>query len=176
MPPEKPLPYPDDFSTADEYVDSLLHFATTSTIFQTLCGGVHILDFFIREPSLYHKILPEEWRAWLLACPSMDLLDLLMRDDLSLPRDDRAPESLIQYIRDIRKHSLLRSVERANLSKTKLPRHVAVGMIPKKVHEVTNFADYVVKGCGWGEGGEQEGDYAFCGFWERPELFGENAC
>ncbi|KAB8303888.1 hypothetical protein EYC80_005254 [Monilinia laxa] len=145
MPPEKPLPYPDDFSTADEYVDSLLHFATTSTIFQTLCGGVHILDFFIREPSLYHKILPEEWRAWLLACPSMDLLDLLMRDDLSLPRDDPPPESLVQYIRAIRKHSLLRGVERANLSKTRLPRHVAVGMIPKKVHEVTNFADYVVK-------------------------------
>lgn len=145
MPPEKPLPYPDDFSSADEYVDSLLHFATTSTIFQTLCGGVHILDFFIREPSLYHKILPEEWRGWLLACPSMDLLDLLMRDDLSLPRDNPPPESLIQYIQDIRKHSLLRRVERANLSQTKLPRHVAVGMIPKKVHEVTNFADYVVK-------------------------------
>ncbi|KAI9647599.1 hypothetical protein NHQ30_003984 [Ciborinia camelliae] len=145
MPPEKSLPYPDDFSNADEYVDSLLHFATTSTIFQTLCGGVHILDFFIREPSLYHKILPEEWRDWLLSCPSMDLLDLLIRDDLSLPRDDPPPESLIKYIQDIRKHSLIRSVEKENLSTTKLPRHVAVGMIPKKVHEVTNFADYVVR-------------------------------
>ncbi|ESZ95044.1 hypothetical protein SBOR_4577 [Sclerotinia borealis F-4128] len=145
MPPEKPIPYPDDFSNADEYVDSLLHFATTSTIFQTLCGGVHILDFFIREPSLYHKILPEEWREWLLSCPSMDLLDLLMRDDLSLPRDDPPPESLMKYIQDIRKHSLIRTVEKENLSTTKLPRNVAVGMIPKKVHEVTNFADYVVR-------------------------------
>ncbi|KAF7940410.1 uncharacterized protein EAE98_000537 [Botrytis deweyae] len=147
MPPEKPLPYPDDFSNADEYVDSLLNFATTSTLFQTLCGGVHILDFFIREPSLYHKILPEEWRAWLLEYPSMDFLDLLMRDDLSLARDtaNPPPESLITYILNIRKHSLIRSVEKKNLSARKLPRHVAVGMIPKKIHEVTNFADYVTR-------------------------------
>ncbi|QSZ34524.1 hypothetical protein DSL72_006118 [Monilinia vaccinii-corymbosi] len=145
MPPEKPLPYPDDFSTADEYLDSLLQFATTSTLFQTLCGGVHILDFFIREPSLYHQILPGEWRDWLLGCPSMDLLDLLLRDDLSLPRDNPPPESLIRYIQDVRKHSLIRSVEKDKLSKTKLARHVTVGMIPKKVHEVTNFADYVVR-------------------------------
>ncbi|KAJ8071273.1 hypothetical protein OCU04_001609 [Sclerotinia nivalis] len=145
MPPEKPLPYPDDFSSADEYVDSLLHFATTSTLFQILCGGVHILDFFIGNPSLYHKILPEEWRGWLLDCPEMDLLDLLLRDDLSLPRDNPPPESLIKYIQEIRKHSLLRGVEKKNFSTKKLPRHVAVGMIPKKVHEVTNFADYVVR-------------------------------
>ncbi|APA05805.1 hypothetical protein SS1G_01825 [Sclerotinia sclerotiorum 1980 UF-70] len=145
MPPAKPLPYPDDFSSADQYVDSLLHFATTSTLFQTLCGGVHILDFFIESPTLYHNILPEEWRGWLLDCPEMDLLDLLLRDDLSLPRDNPPPESFIKYIREIRKHSLLRGVERKNFSTKKLPKHVAVGMIPKKVHEVTNFADYVVR-------------------------------
>lgn len=75
----------------------------------------------------------------------MDLLDLLMRDDLDHPRENPPPASFIAYIQDIRKHSLLRTVPQENLSKTKLPRHVAVGMIPKKVHEVTNFADYVVR-------------------------------
>ncbi|TVY35266.1 Methyltransferase-like protein [Lachnellula subtilissima] len=145
MPPIKVIPFADDFASADEYVDSLLRFSAASTIFQTLCGGVHILDFFTREPSLYHKVIPEEWRSWLLAQGSMDLLNLLMRDDLEQPRTDEPPESLIMYIREIRKHSLQRTVTSRDQSEPKLPRHVAVGMIPKKVHEVANFADYVVR-------------------------------
>ncbi|RFU35208.1 hypothetical protein B7463_g1092, partial [Scytalidium lignicola] len=150
MAPPTPLPYPrESFSDVDEYVDSLLKFASTSTLFQTLCGGVHILDFFIREPSLYHTVVPEEWRSWLLDCPSMTLLDLLMRDDLDAPREDNPPESLLSYIRDVRKHSLKRNFVQDGESKKrdipKLPRHIAVGMIPKKIHEVTNFADYVVQ-------------------------------
>jgi hypothetical protein len=144
MAPPKPLPYADDFASAESYVDSLLQFSAASTIFQTLCGGVHILDFFTREPSLYHTVIPEEWRAWLMSCESMPLLDLLIRDDLSLPREDNPPESLLRYIREIRKHSLRRTVERERASEAKLPRHIAVGMIPKKIHEVTNFASYVV--------------------------------
>lgn len=142
MAPATPLPYSSEFPSADEYVDSLLKFSAASTIFQTLCGGVHILDFFTREPSLYHTVIPNEWREWLMACKSMDLLDLLMRDSLSEPRNDGPPESLLQYIREIRKHSLRRSVSRPE-NRSKLPRHIAVGMIPKKIHEVTNFADYV---------------------------------
>ncbi|KAM3078198.1 hypothetical protein ACMFMF_004605 [Clarireedia jacksonii] len=145
MPPAKPIPYPDDFSHEDEYVDSLLHFASTSTIFQTLCGGVHILDFFTREPSLYHKVIPPEWQAWLLSCPSMTLLDLLMRDDLSLAREDSPPASLLAYIRSIRSHSLTRAVPAARQKPRALPRHIAVGMVPKKIHEVANFAEYVVQ-------------------------------
>jgi hypothetical protein len=145
MPPAKVIPFADDFASADEYVDSLLRFSAASTIFQTLCGGVHILDFFTREPSLYHKVIPEEWRSWLLAQESMDLLNLLMRDDLEQPRTDDPPESLIAYIREIRKHSLQRSLPTREKKETKLPRHVAVGMIPKKIHEVSNFADYVVR-------------------------------
>ena len=144
MAPSKPLPFADDFASADSYVDSLLQFSAASTIFQTLCGGVHILDFFTREQSLYHTVIPEEWRAWLMTCESMTLLDLLMRDDLSQPREDNPPESFLKYIREIRKHSLRRSVERERASEAKLPRHVAVGMIPKKIHEVANFASYVV--------------------------------
>jgi hypothetical protein len=145
MVPQKPLPFSDDFQDADAYVSSLLDYCAASTIFQTLCGGVHILDFFTREPSLYHSVIPQEWRSWLLARESMDLLDLLMRDDLSLPRNDSPPESLLKYIKEIRLHSLRRNLPPKNGKEEKLPRHVAVGMIPKKIHEVGNFADYVVR-------------------------------
>lgn len=144
MAPTKPLPYQDDFESADAYVESLLDFATTSTIFQTLCGGVHILDFFTREPSLYESILPQEWRAYLDTLDSMTLLDVLMRDDLSGLREvGNAPESFLEYVSEIRKHSLKRDYTPRKLKLSKLPRPVAVGMVPKKIHEVANFADYV---------------------------------
>jgi hypothetical protein len=145
MAPPTPLPFSVDFQNAESYVSSLLDFCAASTIFQTLCGGVHILDFFTREPSLYHTVIPPEWRSWLLARESMDLLDLLMRDDISEPRTDSPPESLLKYIKEIRKHSLSRNLPLRNGKEGKLPRHVAVGMIPKKIHEVGNFADYVVR-------------------------------
>lgn len=143
MAPKEPLPYADDFANVDEYVDSLLQFSAASTVFQTMCGGVHILDFFTRDKSLYHTVIPEEWRAWLMGCDSMDLLDFLMRDDISQPRADNPPESLLKYVRDIRKHSLRRTIEKERISGQKLPKHVAVGMIPKKIHEVANFSSYV---------------------------------
>lgn len=145
MAPTAPLPYQDDFQSVEEYVDSLLSFATTSTIFQTLCGGVHILDFFTREPSLYEAILPQEWREYLDTLDSMELLDVLMRNNISELRasDSKAPTSFLDYISDIRKHSLRRDYTPRKLKLNKLPRPVAVGMVPKKVHEVANFADYV---------------------------------
>src|SRR5271170_1072768 len=102
MPPLKALPISAEFEDVVSYVDSLLEFAASSTLFQTLCGGVHILDFFTRDPGLYDTVLPEEWRSWLMDCGSMELLDLLMRHNLdalhsrleySLP-----PLSLVQYI------------------------------------------------------------------------------
>ncbi|EPE24853.1 hypothetical protein GLAREA_11434 [Glarea lozoyensis ATCC 20868] len=145
MTPERPIPYQDDFKSADEYVDSLLEFSAASTIFQTLCGGVHILDFFTQTPSLYHKVVPQEWRSWLLRRESMELLDFLMRDDLKTPREDSPPESLVKYIKDIRKHSLQRNLPVGKEKDTRLPRQVSVGMIPKKIHEVSRFADYAVK-------------------------------
>jgi hypothetical protein len=150
MAPSNPLPFSEEFASADEYVDSLLRFSAASTIFQTLCGGVHILDFFTSEPSLYHTVIPADWREWLMQADSMRVLDLLMRDDLSKPRGDEPPESLLEYIREIRKHSLKRTVgrregEMAGEKEKKLPRHIAVGMIPKKIHEVSNFASYVSK-------------------------------
>jgi Methyltransferase domain len=145
MAPPTSLPFPTDFQDTDAYISSLLSFCAASTIFQTLCGGVHILDFFTREPSLYHTVIPQEWRTWLLARESMDILDLLMRDDLSQSRTDSPPESLLKYIREIRKHSLRRNLPERNGTGGRLPRHVAVGMIPKKIHEVGNFANYVAR-------------------------------
>jgi Methyltransferase domain len=148
MAPAIPLPISADFNDVDEYVNSLLHFATSSTIFQTLCGGVHILDFFTRDPSLYNAVIPEEWKAWLMDCDSMELLDLLIRDNLQTfhptPEDNPPPHSLITYITDIRKYSLQRSHHsRLSSRQPPLPRHLSVGMVPKKIHEVSCFANYV---------------------------------
>ncbi|KAK8136917.1 methyltransferase domain-containing protein [Apiospora sp. TS-2023a] len=143
MKPETPLPYPDCWAGPEEYVENLLEFATTSTIFQTLCGGVHILDFFTSEPGLFQTIVPEDWQAYLVRNEPMQLLDVLMRKDLDLlAEDERPPESLVQYIKDVRSFSLARDfAQQENLPK--LTRPVAVGMKPKKIHEVSNFASYI---------------------------------
>ncbi|KAF6817273.1 hypothetical protein CSOJ01_02455 [Colletotrichum sojae] len=149
MIPEKPLPCSDEFASPEDYVSALLKFVTETDIFQILCGGVHVLDFFTNSPGLFHQVLPEEWQPFLLAYDTMDLLDLLMRDDLdALPEDmDPAPpESFLKYIRDIRRLSLSRTFS-PSASETKPPpklsRSVAVGMKPKKAHEVAHFARYV---------------------------------
>lgn len=146
MRPAKDLPYSDDFQSADEYVDSLLRFAETSSIFQILCGGVHILDFFTNEPGLFYTTLPKEWQDFLLQCEPMVLLDLLMRDDLDTVSTGpgQPPESFIQYVKDIRKFSLGRSFSLTNGQKLPvLSRQVTLGMKQKKIHEVTSFANYL---------------------------------
>lgn len=143
MRPEKDLPFSDEFSSTEEYIQSLLHFADSSDIFRILCGGVHILDFFTSEPGLFYTTLPEEWRNFLLRCESTALLDLLMRDDLDsvATGPDGPPESLIQYVKDIRRFSLRRSFSPA--TNQKLSRQVTLGMKQKKIHEVTCFSNYV---------------------------------
>ncbi|KAL0943775.1 uncharacterized protein CTRU02_201662 [Colletotrichum truncatum] len=148
MIPEKPLPYSDEYPTAEAYVSALLEFVTQTDLFQILCGGVHVLDFFTNSPGLFNQVLPQEWQPFLLSYDTVRLLDLLMRDDLDdLPEMDPAPpESFLKYVRDIRRLSLRRSFEPSQ-SETKPPpklsRSVAVGMKPKKVHEVAHFARYV---------------------------------
>lgn len=147
MPPPIPLPISDEFGSTDEYVESLLRFASTSETFQILCGGVHILDFFTNEPGLFQWVLPEDWQAFLMECDPMDLLDLLMRDDTDAPSSARKwpdpPETLRRYIKDVRRHSLSRSFTPVKPKLPVIPRQVALGMNVKKVHEVTHFADYV---------------------------------
>ncbi|KAL2157552.1 hypothetical protein VTH06DRAFT_5929 [Thermothelomyces fergusii] len=145
--PDRPLPYSDDFSSADEYVEALLHFAANSDLFRFLCGGVHILDFFTAEPGLFATAVPKDWQNYLLQTRPIDLLDFLMRDDLSsitpAPGSLTPPESLVQYVKDIRRFSLRRSFRPSRPKLPVLPRHVALGMKTKKIHEVTHFAGYV---------------------------------
>src|SRR4051812_33943198 len=109
MRPAKDLPCSDEFSSTDDYVESLLQFAAHSNLFQFLCGGVPILDFFTTEPGLFVSAVPPEWQQFLLECDTMALLDFLMRDDLdSLPpagAPEAPPDSLLQYVKDIRRLS-----------------------------------------------------------------------
>lgn len=147
MPPSNPLPTSDEFSSAEHYVSSLLDFASTNDLFQILCGGVHILDFFTNEPGLFEWVLEPEWQEFLMECDPMALLDFLLRDDPDAPETGRswpeAPESLRQYVKDIRRLSLKRSFTPVKPRLPVIPRQVAVGMNVKKKHEVINFADYV---------------------------------
>ena len=71
------------FASADDFVESLLSFVTSNELFQKLCGGVHILDFLTKEPDLYDTILPEDWRIWFRYRDVSEILDLLIREDLT---------------------------------------------------------------------------------------------
>jgi len=160
MGPDTPLPLSGEFDNVDDYVESLLKFATSSWLLQTLCGGVHILDFYTRAPDLYSTILPETWREWFKGRDIMDILDLLMREDLSqfdVPVESLGnllwregpppPEDLLQYLKEVRKHLLDRTFPPTNSGlasqKSTIARHIATGMKVKKVHEVDNFARYI---------------------------------
>ena len=167
-----PLPLPPGFDNAEAYVESLLLFVTSSELFQTLCGGVHILDFLTKEPDLYCTVLPEEWRDWLLLHDIPTILHLLMKEDDDLLEFLKSlsgtlaakrqgidttwlngpcpPKSLLEYIQAIRRHALDRdfrnldpSVAPPSMGACPFPRHVAVGMKPKKIHEVGNFVTYI---------------------------------
>lgn len=149
MRPEKSLPYTEAFSSAEEYVESVLNFAATSELFQFLCGGVHILDFFTTDPGLFVAAVPKEWQSFLVDSKPMNLLDFLMRVDLdSVPargEPGAPPETLLQYVKDIRRLSLRRTFHPSQSKLPVLPRSVALGMKVKKTHEVTHFAGYIDK-------------------------------
>lgn len=171
MPAAQPLPFKGGFVNPDDYVQSLLSFITSSELFQTLCGGVHILDFLTKEPDLYSTIVPENWREWFQLHDVSVILDLLMREDDEILEDLIAshnglvkpsrpgllwrnsanpPLSLLEYIQSIRKHALNRDLNphigrlasQCSKDATFLPPHVTVGMKPKKIHEVENFSQY----------------------------------
>ena len=161
------LPLQAEYVTADDYVEALLSFITSCDLLQKLCGGVHILDFLTREPDLYNDILPKEWRDWFQSKDISDILDLLMREDvkslMALYEYDGCslsnvqarwrghplpPLSLLDYISDVREHSLDRTFRVGGSPDSRVPalvRNVSVGMKPKKIHEVENFAGYVDK-------------------------------
>ena len=158
MGPEQLLPLPKEFTDLEFYQDSLLEFATESEPFQKLCGGVYILDFFTSEPDIYSIILPEDWRSWFKTTDVQDIIYLLVREDMTQfdvgdPRyalgawkgGTLPPSTLIQYIKDVRRHCLDRDVIShgpRNRAKT-LSRNIALGMKPKKIHEVDSFTRWV---------------------------------
>lgn len=92
-----------------------------------------------------------------------DLLELLKSPIDSLSADKKGtkstwrngpcpPTSLLNYVQAIRRHALNRdfrpldasdSAAPSSVGPAPLPRHVAVGMKPKKIHEVENFVRYI---------------------------------
>lgn len=162
MIPKTPLPLSEEWEDADSYVASLLSFATSSILWSNLCGGVHILDFLTRQPDLYTTVIPADWRDFFDHHDIGDILDLLLREDIEPFREEgaannetlengqmrtwrsgpRPPQTLVQYIHEVRRHSLRREFARREAVQ-KLPRSTAVGMKPKKRHEVEHFSRYV---------------------------------
>lgn len=172
-PPPHPLPFlTTEFDSAEEYVDSLLKFATSSNQLQTLCGGIHILDFFTRSPDLYSSIIPQEWIEWIDHENLHDILDFFLRTDLNIVETDNngntngthhgqgqgtstpPPAFFLEYVQQVRRHCLNTEfkplpVEQPSVKHNEhgkyVPSHYALiaGMNQKKKHEVTNFARYI---------------------------------
>ena len=168
--PEHVLPLSQSYSKPEDYVNDLLDFITTSPTLQTLCGGVHILDFLTREDDLYKAALPLEWRQWFDSQAIGDILDSLMRRDLSnailsvaVNGDSTGsseegtstkasdcweghpvpPPDLIDYVRTIHRLSLDRGYIHRDEAKPRMTRQLAAGMTQKKFHEVERFASFV---------------------------------
>ena len=171
MRPLNSLPINPSFQDSQEFVESLLNFVTSSELFQTLCGGIHLLDFLTVEPNYYCSVLPLEWREWFDLHDVDALLDFFLREDQKILEDLKdsisnhensalpkfgpslwrglpaPPASLLDYVLAIRKHALNRgfaALDDKSVS-SKIPRQVAVGMKPKKIHEVWNFSRYIEK-------------------------------
>lgn len=122
-PPPQPLPLPPRFNTPEAYITSLLHF-TQTPLFQTLCGGVHILDFFTRDPpdDIYTKILPADWRDYFERLTIDQVLDVLLRREdvntnntatttnntTTTTEEPQIPPSLAEFIYNVRSHMLVR--------------------------------------------------------------------
>lgn len=161
MGPSTPLPLHPEWEDVDTYLKALLSFATSTPLFLNLCGGVHILDFLTSTPDLYTTLLPQEWRDFFHEHDLYDILDLILTDDISpftLPngagwnQDAEAkwkdgpspPASLLDYIQNIRLLSLRRDfTSKVTPGTSVIPLRVAVGMKPKKFHEVEQFSKYV---------------------------------
>lgn len=148
MAPLQSLPIASCFSSPDDYVSSLLLFSA-DPLLRTLCGGIHILDFFTRDSStdgepqdLYHTVLPPDWIAFFDIKPIEQVLDLLLRTPLE-SLDSTIPASLCVFIKNTRRHSLQREfIRRDDREKTKrrtgygTESALNAGMRPKKIHEV----------------------------------------
>ncbi|KAJ5108580.1 hypothetical protein N7456_005255 [Penicillium angulare] len=152
----RPLPLTEEWEDTNTYIEALLSFATSNVLFINLCGGVHILDFLTREPDLYATLLPETWRVFFDNHDVQDIIRLLLHEDIGPLREPGEqnrtwnggafpPPDLLEYIHNVRRLALQRDFFSPHLDKkkTKLPRHISMGMNKKKVHEVECFSRYV---------------------------------
>ncbi|CAI7640122.1 unnamed protein product [Penicillium glandicola] len=155
----RPLPISGAWKHPDAYIEALLCFTTTSVLFMNLCGGVHMVDFLTREPDLYTKILPKDWRSFFEQHDIQDIIHLLLREDIehlrgagepSVDQSSRTwnggafpPQSLLDYILNIRSLALRREMCISSSERIELPKQVAMHMNRKKVHEVECFSRHV---------------------------------
>ena len=150
------LPIHPSFKSDDDFLASILHFANDCQIFQTICGGVHILDFLTKDPDLYHTVLPPDWCQWFDDLSVTDVIDFLLHDELAYDRsgaapvachpiDPSPPDTLMKYVREVRCHTLLRAFQPHDEETGKLgiSREVALGMNAKKKIEVESFSRYI---------------------------------
>ena len=150
------LPIHSSFESDDDFLASILNFANDCHIFQTICGGVHILDFLTKDPDLYHTILPPDWCQWFDDLSVTDVIDFLLYGELAYDRSAAAlsscrrmkpspPDTLINYVREVRRHTLLRGFQPCDeeIEKLGISREVARGMNAKKRIEVESFSRYI---------------------------------
>ncbi|KAJ5724561.1 hypothetical protein N7493_006289 [Penicillium malachiteum] len=159
MPSNRPLPISGVWESPDAYIKALLSFSTTSLLFLNLCGGVHMVDFLTRQPDMYTTLLPQEWRVFFEYHDVQDIIHLLLREDIEQlqragePAVDPScrtwkggafpPQSLLDYISNVRQLTLQRENCTSTLEKVDLPKQVAMRMNKKKVHEVECLSRYV---------------------------------
>ncbi|KAJ5131492.1 uncharacterized protein N7515_007531 [Penicillium bovifimosum] len=145
---DRPLPISGVWESPDAYIEALLDFSTTSVLFLNLCGGVHMVDFLTREPDLYTDILPKDWIFFFEQHDIQDIIRLLLRQDIeqlrgagepSVDQSTRTwnggafpPQSLLDYISNIRLLALQRDMHTSSSMKTELPKQVAMHMKQKK--------------------------------------------
>jgi hypothetical protein len=155
----RPLPISGAWEHPDAYIEALLCFSTTSVLFMNLCGGVHMVDFLTREPDLYTAILPKDWIFFFEQHDIQDIIRLLLREDIEHlrgagePSEDQSsrtwnggafpPQSLLDYIFNIRLLTLQREMYISSSKRVELPKQVAMHMNRKKVHEVECFSQHV---------------------------------
>ncbi|KAJ5835666.1 hypothetical protein N7447_001692 [Penicillium robsamsonii] len=159
MTSNRPLPISGAWTHPDAYIEALLCFSTTSVLFMNLCGGVHMVDFLTREPDLYTQILPKDWRFFFEQHNTQDIIRLLLREDIehlrgagepSVDQNSRTwnggafpPQSLLDYISNIRLLTLQREMRTPSPERIELPKQVAMHMNRKKVHEVQCLSQHV---------------------------------
>ncbi|KAL9093674.1 MAG: hypothetical protein Q9159_000203 [Coniocarpon cinnabarinum] len=137
----------------DTYVSDLLAFVSSSTILKTLVSSVHILDFFTKSPDLYENVFPPEWREWFALHDLHSLVEFLLHGQVqercdgvhtsSWQGECPPPETLLHYLAKIRTLGIDRDHPNDPKAEVEVSRQLAVGMRPKKIHEVGHFASYV---------------------------------